>query len=253
MLTDALQRLTATGPLGFEGLIQRLLSRLTGYQFYLAQSGTQAGRDMASDRVNATVLAVECKRYGADTELNVQELLGKLAQAVDSIPRLDVWVLVASRPVPDQLYSSLQHLASRLHVDVQVLAAGEAFPSSLEVLCAHSPDIVIPHLQAAKIRDIRAIKTDLDRTAADQTFSRKRDRIKALFTETAGYDAARSRLQNRLLESFGSEANGRMASANRSTSKPNGHKAGWYRGQTPLPSSIDGSLLGQRSMMASRS
>jgi hypothetical protein len=47
MLKDALQQLTATGSSGFEGLIQRLLGRLTGYQFYLAQSGSQAGRDMS--------------------------------------------------------------------------------------------------------------------------------------------------------------------------------------------------------------
>lgn len=111
MLLDELRQLAATGTGGFEGLIQRLLTDLTGYQFYLAQSGTQLGRDMSSDRVNATVLAVECKRYGEDTELKKSELLGKVVEATAAIPRLDVWVLVASRDVPDQLYAALADLA----------------------------------------------------------------------------------------------------------------------------------------------
>ena len=211
MLKNTLQRLAATGSTGFEGLIQRLLERLTGYQFYLAQSGTQAGRDMSSARVNAAVLAVECKRYGDETELKAPELLGKLAQAAETIPQLDVWVLVTSRSVPDQLYSALQRLADRLHVDVQVLSAGDERPNSLEVLCAHSPDIVISHLQKIADPNIRAIEGELARIAADPEFLRKCDRIKALLTNSAGYDAARHRLHEWLLSRFNSEANSRVA------------------------------------------
>jgi hypothetical protein len=121
-LNKALQQLAATGSAGFEGLVQRLLENLTGYKFYLAQSGTQGGRDMSSDRANATVLAVECKRYGDDTELNTRELFGELLQAVGAIPQLDLWVLVASRAVPDQLYSALQDHADRLQIEVQILS-----------------------------------------------------------------------------------------------------------------------------------
>ena len=104
MLKSALQRLAATGIHGFEGLIQRLLERLTDYRFHLAQSGTQLGRDMSSDRqLRATILAVECTRYADTTELDKTELLGKLAGAKETIPGLDVWVLAASRSVPEQV------------------------------------------------------------------------------------------------------------------------------------------------------
>jgi hypothetical protein len=45
-LIQELRQLTPTGAGGFEGLIAHLLSRLTGYQFLLAASGRQDGRDM---------------------------------------------------------------------------------------------------------------------------------------------------------------------------------------------------------------
>ncbi len=211
MLKQALQQLAATGSSGFEGMIQRLLGRLTGYQFYLAQSGTQLGRDFSSERVNATVLAVECKRYGNDTELKRAELLGKLVDATAAIPRLDVWVLVASRAIPDQLYSALQEVAVRFHIDVQVLSANDESPSTLEVLCAEGRDIVLEYLRAAKVQSIRAIEKELERIALDAEFSRRRDRLKAAFTTSAGYDATRQRLREWLLGQFGSEANSRAA------------------------------------------
>jgi Restriction endonuclease len=126
-LKSALLSLEPSGPHGFEGLIQQLLSALTGYQFYLAQSGTQGGRDLATPRVG-TVLAVECKRYGADTELDRTHLLGKLIEAEMLVSGLDVWVLVASRDVPEQLYSALEAASRRLAVDVQVVADGDGTP-----------------------------------------------------------------------------------------------------------------------------
>ena len=67
-LLNALRRLDPTGPSGFEGLIARLLTRLTGSAFYVAKSGRQDGRDMVSDRHLGTRIAVESKRYREDTE-----------------------------------------------------------------------------------------------------------------------------------------------------------------------------------------
>jgi hypothetical protein len=134
-LQSALLLLKPSGPEGFEGLIQHLLSALTGFQFYLAQSGTQAGRDLATPRVG-TVLAVECKRYGTGTELDGTELLGKLTHAEMTVSGLDVWVLVTSREVPEQLYSVLEAAGRRLSVDVQVVADQDGTPSTLEALWA---------------------------------------------------------------------------------------------------------------------
>jgi hypothetical protein len=55
---------------GFEGLVAKLLERLTGQCFYLSLSGRQEGRDLASNS-----LMVECKRYDDSTSLKSDELL----------------------------------------------------------------------------------------------------------------------------------------------------------------------------------
>src|SRR5437016_2093603 len=94
---EMVRRCVPTGPEGFEGLIARLLEKLTGRRFYLARSGSQAGRDISSDFQNCSIIAVECKRYGENTELDERRLLGELVQALQDIPDLDLWVLVASR------------------------------------------------------------------------------------------------------------------------------------------------------------
>ena len=84
-LTQALRRLTPTGPDGFEGLIHRLVERLTGYSLYLARAGDQSGRDMRSGGAAASTNAVECKRYGKSREFAQTELVGKLAEAKYSL------------------------------------------------------------------------------------------------------------------------------------------------------------------------
>jgi hypothetical protein len=111
-LFNILRQVKPSGPDGFEGLIAALLEELTGRHFDLATSGTQGGRDMSSRRSNTNVVAVECKRYGQNTELNGRELLGELVQVGQDIPDLDLWVLVASREVPSQLTEALNRLAA---------------------------------------------------------------------------------------------------------------------------------------------
>jgi hypothetical protein len=166
---------------------------------------------MSSDRANATVLAVECKRYGDDTELNTRELLGELLQAVGAIPQLDLWVLVASRAVPDQLYSALQDHADRLKIEVQILSLEADGAGSLDILCAHGLDIVTSAIRAAKTPGIRGIGQELKRITADAEFARRCADLKTQFTKSAGYDAARQRLRAWHRERFLSEAQSRVA------------------------------------------
>jgi len=134
----------------FEGLIAELLTELTGRRFRLAKSGSQAGRDMSSRQIGANIIAVECKRYNETTALNERELQGELAQAIQSIPDLDLWVLVTSRSIPSQLDEALDQQARRENIGFSSISAGDATPSSLEVLCASSPDVVLKYA-AAKI------------------------------------------------------------------------------------------------------
>ncbi len=64
-----LHGLRPDGPEGFEGLVARLLERLTSQRFLLARSGRQDGKDLASDSRTGNRLAVECKRYLDSTPL----------------------------------------------------------------------------------------------------------------------------------------------------------------------------------------
>src|SRR5687767_8683625 len=89
-----LKQLKPSGPDGFEGLVASLLESLTDAHFNLAISGSQVGRDLTSRRAYGNVIAVECKRYGENRSLDERELLGEIAQIVQAIPDLDVWVLV---------------------------------------------------------------------------------------------------------------------------------------------------------------
>jgi hypothetical protein len=74
-LASILQKeIKAAGSKGFEGLIAKLLEKLTGYHFLLAKSGSQEGRDLSSRSEKANVIAVECKRYKAQTALDEREL-----------------------------------------------------------------------------------------------------------------------------------------------------------------------------------
>jgi len=69
-LAAALQLLPASGDRGFEGLVERLLTKLTGTSFLVRRSGSQQGRDIDSESV-----FVECKRYEESTELDERGLL----------------------------------------------------------------------------------------------------------------------------------------------------------------------------------
>ena len=60
-LVDLLRQIDSTGPEGFEGLVARLLTALTGRHFYLARAGFQAGLDASTRSANSNVIAVECK------------------------------------------------------------------------------------------------------------------------------------------------------------------------------------------------
>jgi len=74
ILLNVLQNLPPVGYEGFEGLILKLLERLTGDWFYLAKAGYQAGQDMSNIGLTGNYIAVECKRYDNKTSLNEREI-----------------------------------------------------------------------------------------------------------------------------------------------------------------------------------
>jgi hypothetical protein len=189
-LVDLIRRLAPTGTGGFERLVADLLEALTGRHFRLARAGSQAGRDMSLHEANANIVAVECKRYGEDTELNERELQGELAQAAASMPGLDLWVLVTSRDVPSQLYAALHEQARRENLEFLSVSLGDGEPSSLEALCAQSPETVIDYLESDISEDQRrSLEQILEEVAAHPQFAATVDHLREQFlSPLIGYD-----------------------------------------------------------------
>jgi hypothetical protein len=188
-LFDILRQLRPTGPDGFEGLIASLLEALTGSHFALATSGSQGGRDMSSRRPSANVVAVECKRYGESTELNERELLGELVQAGQSIPDLDLWVLVTSRDVPSQLREALNRPAAEKGIGFLSISSGDGVPSSLEVLCANSPETVCTHAGVQAVAGAVLLRTLLQQVAEHPKYQERLSQLRDTFSSPlAGYE-----------------------------------------------------------------
>ena len=146
ILTNALRTLHPTGPIGFEGLIACLLQKLTGHRFFLSASGRQEGRDMRARTEFGTHIAVECKRYLKSTALDERELVAELAQAINSLPGLDLWVLVTSRSVPDQIERTLRDHAHENGVAFAILESLDDSIGDLAVLCAEFANEVASYL-----------------------------------------------------------------------------------------------------------
>ena len=193
-IVRVLKQLKPAGPEGFEGLIASLLESLTGVQFNLAISGSQAGRDLSSHRMYGNVIAVECKRYGENTSLDERELLGEIAQVVQAIPDLDVWVLVTSREVPSQLEEVLQRFAEQHGIKYFSISSADGSPSSLEVLCAHSPEIVIAYSKISSNPERDEISSSLYQIT---TYPKFQQRLTLLRTEflspLVGYESWRAK------------------------------------------------------------
>jgi hypothetical protein len=150
-LSEILQSLPPTGPNGFEGLVVRLLERLTGLRFHLARSGSQEGRDARSDLPTGGSIAVECKRYGIGNALGSRELLAELQQAISSIPSLDIWILAATRSIPDQILSELLAFAADRGIDILALDSPPDRAGSLDFLCAAFPGVLSEMCPAASV------------------------------------------------------------------------------------------------------
>ncbi len=146
-LIGALQSLRASGADSFERLVCDLLSAQSGKQFRLPATGFQGGRDGSTGGSPGAVTAVECKRYGEKTNLDKKELVATLWEARRQTPRLDLWVLAASREVPDLIAAGLVEMGDELGVEVLVLDYRASSGGPLHALCAAHPALVESALQ----------------------------------------------------------------------------------------------------------
>lgn len=209
IIIDSLRQMKPAGPNGFEGLIAQLLKALTGHHFRLAKSGSQAGRDISSRDPGANVIAVECKRYGKTTELKERELLGELVQVVESILDLDLWILVTSRDISSQLYEVLYRKTNQCGIEFLAISDGDGTPSSLDILCAQAPEIVLTHFTDENKQKIQAELTEIANTPH---FKNKVAQLKEqVSSPLLGYDNWRSSQNKKFVAYLKSE---RMSRAN---------------------------------------
>jgi hypothetical protein len=212
-IATQLHSLKATGEDGFEGLIAELLNALTGRYFLLARAGDQSGRDLRDLGVRGNVVAVECKRYSEGTSLRGRDLVGGMADAIQDRPDIDLWVLVTSRDVPDQVDTLLSKEAQDKGIEYLHISAGTSSDCPLSTLCAVDPDTVERFLSPHLDHDASSeLQTELAKLAALPEFSARVDRLRQQFDPASiGYDNWREN-QNRWLTSrFQSEDQSRAA------------------------------------------
>jgi len=135
---------------GFEGLIAKLLERLTGQSFYLSLSGRQEGRDLASNS-----LMVECKRYDDSTSLKSDELLAKFAASTLNGIKPDLWMVVTTKRLGEQHRNQLRDFSQQNGVAYFSIDAQDDEHSFLAALCAYAPEITVDHLEESceKLKD----------------------------------------------------------------------------------------------------
>lgn len=187
------KNIKASGKNSFEALISSLLEKLTGLPFYLAQSGSQEGRDISSRHQNSNVFAIECKRYKETTPLNKRDLLGGLTEAKISIPKLDIWILTTTRSVSSQIYEALYQEAKIHGIYFLAIEDGDGDPSSIEVLLASQQTIVLSYLKDDTTqKERKEIKQKLLNISKKQEYKIKLDQLKSqLISPLVGYEAWR--------------------------------------------------------------
>jgi hypothetical protein len=105
-LRFTLLELKATGDNGFEGLVAGALATLSGLTFRLSKSGSQFGRDAASNPSSVFAIGFESKLYGGN--LRLEDLAGKATLAsIFQGGKVDVWALGTTAAVGEQTVAEL--------------------------------------------------------------------------------------------------------------------------------------------------
>ena len=141
-LQAALCSVHHSGSEGFEGLLAVVLTKITGFDFRLARSGSQYGKDGANDSSSLSV-AFEGKRYS--NKIDDNDILSKIMQLNT---QTDIWVLGATVEISTQTIEVLRRGASKFGVEVLILDWNLSSPiPPLALACAAAPDEVILFLE----------------------------------------------------------------------------------------------------------
>ena len=118
VLRSFLLKLRATGDNGFEGLIAKVLTDITGIPFRLAASGSQFGSDGSAVREEDGI-SFECKRYEGKIPKN--EILSKIAELSQSPASVDAWILCATTEVSAQMAAEVNRHGRQFGIGALVL------------------------------------------------------------------------------------------------------------------------------------
>ncbi|MCP1605980.1 NACHT domain-containing protein [Pseudomonas citronellolis] len=206
LLSGTLQTLAPSGPKGFEGLIRDLLVELTGVSFGVAKSGPQGGSDVRSQGLNLFEVAMEAKRYKANTSLSLDALKAKISETAGSQRGTDLWVLAATREISVTDNEELTRTGSNLGITVLILdwpsEAGQL--PDLAVLCAKAPNALRRHLASACPQLEGVMNCIISHPNYAAAASRLESRLKA---PDMGYAAATEAMKQWMLGGLGNPHN----------------------------------------------
>ncbi len=196
-IREAILKLTATGPLGFEGLLGAVLEKVAGQPFRLARSGIQAGRDGDTAAVTSHI-SYECKLY--TSALSSADVQAKITQLAGSADPPDVWALAATVEAGSQLVGTLQAAATRFGLGVLILdwPATSAYPPlavALAMAVDTTADFLETHVDNASL--IANAKVALDALRAMPDFDRHAQAI-ASEVRTSSLGMANATVANQL-------------------------------------------------------
>lgn len=125
-----------------EHLASALLSRLLNVPIAIANSGYQYGGDAGPAGQQGRRFRLECKKYSDTTHINERELLGEIDQALSRDSALEAWLLISTRPIPEQTRQSLVQHGDKHGVPVLIFDWSDNQVAPLAALCSYSPEIV---------------------------------------------------------------------------------------------------------------
>jgi hypothetical protein len=153
ILRQSMLGLEPSGDGGFEGLLSIILSSITGYDFRLAKSGHQHGKDGGNDPGSAKTITFEGKRY--DGKIDPNAVLAKIPSLMASIDEPELWILGATVSIGTQLQDDIERACAKAGIIPLLLdwPAASAVPP-LAAACAIAFDETEAFLRANTKADV---------------------------------------------------------------------------------------------------
>lgn len=211
VLAQALHALPTSGEAGFEGLIAKLLTKLTEIPFFVRRSGSQQGRDADSSGNAAERIFVECKRYEESSSLDERGLRTQIEISANAAPDLDMWVLATTRSMDASAAQWLAERTREMGADFCVLPCGSlSQPADLDYLAAAFEKDVVSHCEG-KGANIAALRAYLRKVREGVGFNGALKRLRETFSSaTVGLPSFRTRLNESLFKVLEDEAASRL-------------------------------------------